>query len=390
MSAETQEAATSVALPGDQPGPPPWGGPGTVQRVTLAAATAWMLLYTTYAITFRAEHQEPLLLGLSLLLGLVATAVALMPLLRHQNPALDRGLAVGLALAAAVVALCVQPFLTPRGLLGYANWPMGSMGVLVAALTMRHRIGSAGLAVLGLTLVNGWSVWRAHELDHSVPLTLAAWAAMVPFTFLLASWGVQTMLDRSKERAEEYRQRQVELQAESVVAKAVRDADDQRRKDLKAHVLPLLERLADGTGPIDEQTRNDAARAAAALRDDLQARSLLTSALRDQVRAARNRGVWVSLSCDADMAANPVSRLIELVREGLAHLLATLPPGALATCRVTSAPAEAVLLVKGLDPAHVREVLDTLRSSCAAAPDATLELDELDDEVLAHVTLQAE
>lgn len=362
--------------------------PSSVQMVALAAACAWIATYTAYAIAFHEENRRPWLMAVVLVLALTADAVALAPLFTHKQPHLGRGLAGLLAVTAIVVAAGVLPFLTPRGLSGYANWPIGGMCVLIAALVMRHRGGAAALAVVGLTTVNTVSVWRASREDPSIVGTPAGmFLAVLPFTWWLAALAMRLLLDRSQEMVEAYRRRQVGLAAEVLVSGAVREWEDQRRVELRAQVLPLLDRLAQGSGPVDEASRAEATCVAASLRDDLRARSLLTSSLRELVASARDRGVWVSLSCDPGFGSESVHELRTLARGALSSVLPALGRSAALTCRVTSCPPAAVLVVTGVGAETAEELADALRTTSAGVPGADLMLDDLDRELVAHLTL---
>ena len=362
--------------------------PSSVQMVTLAAACAWIATYTAYAIAFHEDNRRPWLMAVVLVLALTADAVALAPLFTHKKPHLDRGLAVLLAVTAIVVAAGVVPFLAPQGLSGYANWPIGGMCVLIAALAMRHRGGAAALAVLGLTTVNTVSVWRASSEDPAiVGAPSGTFLAVLPFTWWLAALAVRLMLDRSQAMVEEYRRRQVGLAAEALLSGAVRESEDQRRLDLRAQVLPLLERLAQGSGPVDSASRAEATRVATSLRDDLRARSLLTRSLRELVASARDRGVWVSLSCDPGLTSESAHELVTLARVALTGVLPALGQSATLTCRVTSCPPAALLVVNGVGAETVAELADALRATATGIPGAALTLDDLDQELVAHLAL---
>jgi hypothetical protein len=359
--------------------------PSQVQLVTLTAACAWIALHAGHALVFMGDNSAPLLMLALLLAALAAHAVALAPLLRQQEPRLDRVTGLLLASTAVGVAAGVQPFLTPEGLTGFANWPMGLMGVLIAALSMRHRAGCAALAALGMTSVNTVAFWQAAPHHTSISVTEAVYLGVPPLTWWLGSLGVRSLLDRSETMVEQYRRRHLDFDAEAAITQALRESDAVRRTDLRARVLPLLQRLAEGSGPVDEQSRAEAQRIAASLRDDLKARSLLTNWLRDLVAQARDRGVQVSLSCDAELVTDEGRRLLELTRASLTESLPLLGDGVSVTCRVTGGPPAAVLVVNTVDPATVARIGAGIRRVGDVTGDVEVTVEEIEDGVMVHL-----
>ncbi len=361
--------------------------PTSVRRVTLIAAVIWILLHLSHAVVFSGQHRQPVLLVLAVVLALTADAVALAPLFKEQEPRLEPVLGMLLAGSAVVVTAGVTPFLTPHGLVGYANWPMGGLTVLVAALTIRSCLPAALLAATGMIAVNAISVWRVHAAHPDIGLTDALLLSVPVVTWLTGALAVRSLVARSQEMTEAYRRRQLDTEAQALATRAVREADDQRRADLRTRVLPLLERLAERPGPLTDRDRTEASAVAQSLRDDLRARSLLTPRLREQIVAARARGVRVSLSSDRGPSEDDDALLV-LVRDILADLLGTLPDHTSLTCRITSQPDPVCVLVVGeIAPDQAQRVADRVLARTGAVPAARVRVD-LDHELLAHIALE--
>ena len=110
--------------------------------MTLLAASLWVALHLTEAVRNADQHRSTVALTVAVVLALALAGFALAPLLSSRAPQpLDPRVGGVVAAAAAAMVLCVHPFLTPDGLSGYANWPMGEIGVLVASLVLREEIG---------------------------------------------------------------------------------------------------------------------------------------------------------------------------------------------------------------------------------------------------------
>ena len=311
--------------------------------------------------------------------------MALAPLVQRREPRLSASVAWALAAVAVLVTAVVQSSLTPAGLAGYANWPMGGMSPLLAAIILRHRVEAAVTAAVGMGVVNAVNVHRAlgtAELDlaHGVAVTLP------PLVWCLGAYFVRRALDRAALMTDAYRRRAAEAEAMEQVASAVQRADDERRAELQASVAPLLQEIGAGSGPVPEPDRLRAMLVASSLRDDLAARSLLTTALQVEISSARARGGSVTLSCDLPEVSTdePDSGgLVPLTQRVLHDLLGDLDAGRALTCRVTGEPPATVLVVRGLGAGEGPRLAEMLRRAVAPTAGFELTVDEADGELLA-------
>jgi hypothetical protein len=364
---------------------PSESGPSRAQRVTLAAAVAWVTLHAARALVFSDENREPLLLGVCLALALAAHAVALAPLVQRREPRLGAPVAWALAAVAVLVTALVQSSLTPAGLAGYANWPMGGMSPLLAAIILRDRVGAGAAGAVGMVVVNAVNVHRALgtaelDLSHGVAVTLP------PVVWCLGAFFARRSLDRAALMTDVYRRRAAEAEAMEQVASALQRADGERRADLQTYVAPLLQALGRGQGPVAERDRLQATLLASSLRDDLAARSLLTIALHGEISSARARGGSVMLSCDlpdVTRGAHDVDGLVPLTQRLLHHLLGELGPGRALTCRVTGEPPATVMVVRGLGHGEGARLAEVLRRAVGPTAGFELTVDEADGELLA-------
>jgi hypothetical protein len=354
-----------------------------VRRVTLLAAVLWIGLHLTEALVYAHEHRNPPVLALGILLAALVAFASLGPLFSSEPAELTRGRGFLLVLGATATMLCVHPFLTPAGLITYANWPMGEVGVLIATLVLRECLWGAVLATAVSITSNAVAVWGVHQGDASVGWVQGLFLSVPPLTWLLASLGIRAVLRRGARLREEYSRRSFTFTDEERLRAEVRAGDEARRRELRTRIEPLLGRVAqEGATP---ELRAQARLAAQDLRDTLKARSLLTAELRDHIATARARGVRVTVStAGTDTAARP--SLVIHARELLELALARAETGATLSCRVVHDPPSALLLVRSATTERtdqVRELLQTsLRTLRRADPALDAVLEEHDGELL--------
>jgi hypothetical protein len=275
---------------------------------------------------------------------------------------------------------CVHPFLTAEGLASYANWPMGEVGVLVATLVLRECVSCAVAAALVVVASNGLAMWAAPTLGWVQVLSLS----VPPLTWLFGSLAIRSVLERGAVLREAYVRRGFTFADEERLRRAVQEADDARREELRTRVEPLLRRVQEeGATP---RLRTEARLAADDLRDLLKARSLLTRSLRDQIADARARGVRVTVSSAPAEGQDAEPALVDRTRDLLELLLAEAELGTALSCRTTRHPPVTMLLVRApttQETARVRRVLETsLRGLGRSEDQVAAVLEEYDGELL--------
>ena len=350
-----------------------------VRRVSLLAAVLWIALHLTEAVLNAGQHRNPVMLAIALVLAVVLAFAALAPLYSSHPAALDRRRGLALVLGATAMTLCVHPYLTATGLWGYANWPLGEVGVVIAALVLRECV-SCALAITGVVVVsNSVAVWATPGVGWMQALFLAT----PTMTWLLGALAIRMVLRRGAVLREAYERRGFTFADEERLRRAVREADEARREELRTRVEPLLQRVAEEGGT--SRLRTEARLAAEDLRDTLKARSLLNRSLRDQIADARARGVRVVVSSapGADEQAEP--ELVGRTRTMLERVLAESELGTTVSCRTTGQPAVSLLLLRAPTAREAARVRGVLEAELARTPhDApvTALLEEYDGELL--------
>lgn len=188
------------------------------------------------------------------------------------------------ALAMSQIALDGHP--------GYAAWSIGASTALSCALLVRNRPGCswALLTLVTLTttiwtITTGRSLWVAFGISVGQVVSLAIWHLMVLFSMSLTA-------------------RTARAQAVSADIIARQNAQEISRNTMRARldavrsrVTPVLAAIADGA-PLSQDLRTRARLLEAELRDELRAPAFTRTPVATAARAARERGVDVTLLDD--------------------------------------------------------------------------------------------
>lgn len=189
--------------------------------------------------------------------------------------------------AAAVFAVLPVPL---NGSL--QTWPLGMSVVIYTFMCVRGRTLAAwvGLA-LTMSVAIGWAVVTGQGFLYGLSFSAINIAPLLMSTFFAF-----TIRPLAAAIFELRRQSTVRIASQAAAA-AVLEERDARLASLDALARPLLQRIADGPDPTDEEIL--ACRLLEAeLRDTLRARGLVRPDLARAARSARARGVEVMLLDD--------------------------------------------------------------------------------------------
>ncbi|MCW2758862.1 MAG: hypothetical protein JWO46_2608, partial [Nocardioidaceae bacterium] len=175
-----------------------------IRTSALVAAVAWTGLHLALAVLSFDQVRHPLPYVAALALCGVGVLWTIRPLL--GEPARFPDLPVWLMAASVpVVELLDVSSLDPGAVNGYANWPAGATGVLLAGLVLRRRGWWAIFATVGLVAVQtvGYLRSPAGDVQLAVPVLLAFPSEL----WLLGSWAVRRLMQRADRVAVEFRLR---------------------------------------------------------------------------------------------------------------------------------------------------------------------------------------
>jgi hypothetical protein len=200
----------------------------------------------------------------------------------------------------------------------FAYWEFGAITLVLVILAVRGRPSAAWSAYAVIfCLTIPWAVHHGAGLGDIAGLLVRHAATLLAGT--LFAVGIRRTA-RSVELINQARASQASEYAETVAAIEEREA---QRVRLNAMARPMLERLAD-SADLDDEDRAASLQVEASLRDAMRGRSLFVEPMISAARAARRRGVEVTLIDDggdpgranADAVAAVLARQLDGVATG--------------------------------------------------------------------------
>lgn len=210
---------------------------------------------------------------------------------RHPDPFPLRDTAVVLAVVALSTAL-VATNLPGEGDLGRASWHLGANTWLLFFLTMRRRGLYAWAGMAAMSAITVWAAADAGRGAVSGALMLNAHVGILVVASLFAR-----TLRRTARRIASLERRSIAAAAQQARLETAEEIRRAHASELAAAVVPLLEQIAAGESPSEEQRREYAV-TEAALRDGVRGRSLMLPSVVEAARRARDRGVAVTILDD--------------------------------------------------------------------------------------------
>lgn len=253
------------------------------RALILAVAALFSVYHVLLGVYSLALPTDPSPVLASMVVYLVATTLSLWPSSPTRMPL---GLALFNLAVCAVVTLLVTSQLDASADLGYATWYVAAVGTLLTITATRKRtlvawIGAVFLAVHTVFWAGFGSLGSMGVIGSVVWV-----AAAVLLSRALAKAGRDA---RQFARAEREASRWQAAQEAHLYERQVRLTYTNRM------ALPMLRRIVDQGGALDDDEKLECRYLEAAIRDEIRGRRLLNDAVRDQVMAARRRGAIVTL-----------------------------------------------------------------------------------------------
>ncbi|PKQ27141.1 MAG: hypothetical protein CVT64_01450 [Actinobacteria bacterium HGW-Actinobacteria-4] len=242
------------------------------------------------------------------IIAMVLINGAVLLLARPHNdpfPLRDTLIIVGVVITST---LLISSQLPVEGYIGRASWHLGANTWLVFFLALRRR---AGFAWLGLVLMAAITIGWTHTSGRGIGQGIAM--VQTHAGILLVATLFASNLRHTSQRINEFNERSVEAAASYAAADAAQEIRRQRVAELASAVVPLLEQISRGE-PISDADRQEYRATEATLRDGVRGRSLAVPSVVEATRAARNRGVEVSLLDDrgAPLQDGPATQRISV------------------------------------------------------------------------------
>jgi signal transduction histidine kinase len=231
-------------------------------------------------------------LALKLLAFLAVSGAALLCTRTAANPLPSAQTLGTVALLAATEALMCFA-VTPQDTAAFAQWHLGAITLVLLVLAMRGRNRVAWLCYAGLFLSTiAWALVNGLTILDGVALVVRHAGTLLAGTlWVFAARRSMAAL------AELNRQRTVREAAELAETTAIEERRAQLAR-LGALARPMLERLAD-PHPLTPDEQVECLQVEATLRDAIRARSLFVEPVIGAAKAARARGVAVTLLDDS-------------------------------------------------------------------------------------------
>lgn len=278
------------------------------RALILAVAASFSLYHVilgTYALNL---PTDPAPVVAAMALYIVATAVSLWPTSPTRMPL---GVALFNLAVCVVVPLLVANQLDPTMELGYATWYVAAVGTLLTITVTRKQPLVAWLGAVFLAVHA--TVWAGLDsLGSFGVIGSVVWvAAAVLLSRALAKAGRDA---RQFARAEREASRWQAAQEAHLYERQVRLSYTNRM------TLPMLHRIVDQDGVLNDDEKLECRYLEAAIRDEIRGRRLLNDAVRDRVMAARRRGAIVTL-LDEGSLDELDGKQLEIVLDRLAQAI---------------------------------------------------------------------
>jgi hypothetical protein len=231
-----------------------------------------------------AQHPERVLAAL--VLFAVVTVLTVTVGRRVEMPVWLAGLTVGAGLS---IALLAASAIGPGHEVGYTTWYVAAVGTLLTITAVRRHTTYAWFG-LGL-LVTQTVVWAG-------PIALTRFGVLGDILWV----GIAHVFTRALARATVDVRQFARAEREAVEWQAAQDAHHFERQvrltQTSRMALPMLRRIAEVGGELDDADRHECRVLEQSIRDEIRGRRLLNDRVREQVIAARRRGAFVQVLDD--------------------------------------------------------------------------------------------
>ena len=277
---------------------------------TAAVFSAYVLMLAAYSFE---SYRDPNQLGgvfVAMALYAVATVISLLPWGPIRMP-----LWMGAFNAAVVVAITLlvsnEVVLgRPEGT-GYATWYVAASGALLTITSTRRRHFFAWLGI-GFVIV--------HTIVWAEPAALLYLGVVGSTLWVAISHLLSVALDNATKDARRFAIAEREATDWQAAQEAHIDERQLRLGQTSAMALGMLRRIQRSGGNLTEAERAECINLEGAIRDEIRGRRLLSDAVREQVMAARRRGVTVTLLDEGgidDLPPEELERVLDRLAEAI-------------------------------------------------------------------------
>jgi len=253
------------------------------------------------------DHIERVVIAL--VLYVVATGLSVTVGRRVEMPVWLAGLNVGVSLSITLLVASSLDVTAPD--LGHATWYVAAVGTLLTITAVRRHTTYAWFGT-GLVV--------AQTVVWAGPLGLTRFGVLGDVLWV----SIAHVFTRALARATVDVRQFARAEREAVEWQAAQDAHHFERQvrltQTSRMALPMLRRIAEVGGDLDEADRRECRVLEQSIRDEIRGRRLLNDALREQVIAARRRGAFVQVLDDGgvdDIDADLMNPVLDRVAEAI-------------------------------------------------------------------------
>ena len=230
-----------------------------------------------------------------------------------EMPVWLAGLVVGAGVSITLLVASVLDLRSGEDL-GYATWYVAAVGTLLTVTAVRRH---TTYAWFGIGLLATQTVLLAG------PIGLTRFGVLGDILWV----GIAHVFTRALARATVDVRQFARAEREAVEWQAAQDAHHFERQvrltQTSRMALPMLRRIAEVGGELDEDDRHECRVLEQSIRDEIRGRRLLNDRVREQVIAARRRGAFVQVLDDGgvdDIDAELLDPVLDQVADALSRV----------------------------------------------------------------------
>jgi len=252
--------------------------------------TLFALFHAGLGISNIPDTAEPQLaiVALSIYLATVLPTIIL-----FRDPALPTAQALVNLAAAALIPILVNSHLEPESMSAYSTWYVMGVATLMSATAVRQQklIAWFGTFLLVIQVVS----WAGIEIGIQTGLLGAV-------MFVFAGHAVSVGLAKAYRDTTLFNNEKLETEKQKIANTVASEVRRAKLESALRGALPMLNLIKDSQGKLTEAQKSEARLLEAELRDEIRGRDLMTSSVRQAVKAARLRGVEVIILDEGGVA----------------------------------------------------------------------------------------
>lgn len=276
----------------------------SVSRYLLViSASLYAMFHAALGVIWLAQYPAPLMAALALAIYLAAVIPTIVA---FDTLALPPFMAILNLAAAAIIPVLINGQIDHSLAGTYATWYVAAVATLMAATAIRqHQVISwVGLLIMVVQVV----AWGGFA---SITTTGVIGALVLVF----AGQAIAAGLAGASREAQAYVDQATKEAGEMAATSAIREERKRQSAITLRRAVPLLQRISETGGNLDENDRLQARLLESELRDEIRGRNLINDRTRFAIRQARLRGIDVVVFDEGGLDAVSAADREELLKQ---------------------------------------------------------------------------